>query len=188
MSLHAKVSGAWKTASAAYIKISGAWKQCKQVYVKVNGTWKPCLATAQTATGPAIGNTVTLSNVQVGSTITITGSKSTTFYIGTNEYGATNVPFNGLAQATYTVTGATLVSSSGNGNVSGGYYDNISHEHNDGYRRYEYGSPPPSLTIGPQSGDYTITLTATASTVKIKLSSYHPEMITVSNQKISYTS
>ena len=36
----AKVSGAWKEATAVYVKVSGSWREASAGYAKSSGTWK----------------------------------------------------------------------------------------------------------------------------------------------------
>jgi len=110
-----KISGAWKTVGSeydCYVKVSGSWKKCDQVYVKVNGTWKPCYSKAPPPPQTQYNNmglgtlpyatfdenyyryitpnwrTVSLSNIQVGSTITLTGNARTLWRSGGSDGGA----------------------------------------------------------------------------------------------------
>ena len=78
MSLHTRVSGAWKTVNTVYVKVSGAWKTCRQVYVRQNGVWKKCLQNTSTTTingpGLGLGNGVTINNITTGTTVKLTGT------------------------------------------------------------------------------------------------------------------
>lgn len=92
MALDIKVNGAWKQCNQPYVNVNGTWKLCNQAYINVNGVWKPVLLVTVTKTRtktrtvtidmPLENNTrtlqVTLRNVKVGSTVTVTGD----VYIG----------------------------------------------------------------------------------------------------------
>lgn len=39
MALFVKVSGTWRTATAAYVKVAGTWRTAKTHYIKIAGTW-----------------------------------------------------------------------------------------------------------------------------------------------------
>lgn len=74
MSIHTKVGDTWKELSQVCIKVGDAWKTCRQVYVNVNGVWKPCFltnTTQQNSIGVSGKQSISLSNVQVGSTLTL---------------------------------------------------------------------------------------------------------------------
>lgn len=166
MPAYVKVSGAWKqatTAPACYVKVSGAWKKCSQVYVKVNGAWKSCYATSQSKTGPNFGGTVTLTNVEVGSQITLTGRFESSF-IGT--YYGTTQP--GMAK--FSATGASFVTSEHNGSYMGVHTTGNPQEGGGAQYSYFYFGEEPSMKVGPLATTYTIVLKATSSTVKISVS------------------
>ena len=99
MSIYTRVSGTWRDIQAVHARVSGAWKQCKNVYVKVGGVWQPLLSHQESTGIPGIFNTRTLNNVQIGSTITITGN-------------ATNDKFDSGDYYLFQITGANLVSGS----------------------------------------------------------------------------
>ena len=186
MPAYVKVSGAWKQATAAnkcYVKVSGAWKPCKQVYVKVGGAWKQCYSSEQTVSGPGIGKTVTIEGVKVGSEIVITGELETQFYLSLLGGEPKCVGY-----ANYSVTGASLVSSTGNGGISGSYnYWESAGEGDAVYSQsYSYGVKQNSLQLGPVSTNFTITLKATSSKVTIKLTRTNT-YITSCTRSIKYT-
>lgn len=174
-----KVSDSWKTVNAAgdcYIKVDGAWKKCEQVYVKVDGAWKPCFSTYTTKTvsnAIGIGRTVTLNNVQIGSTVSISGTINSPLAwdqqnVPGSLAGTSGRPYF-VFSAEFSLTGATLSSSSGNGSIGGTFvHYNMGGEVNN-YASYSYGIPAPSLTFGPQGGNYTLNIKATSSTVKISV-------------------
>jgi len=78
MSVHTNAGGTWKTCKSVHVNVSGTWKQCKQVYVNVSGTWKPLLLTTKSATvtksGLSRNETITATNVKVGSTVKFSGT------------------------------------------------------------------------------------------------------------------
>ena len=202
MPAYIKVSGAYKTIDAAskcYVKVGGVWKACNQVYVKVNGAWKPCFSTYTSKTlsnAVGIGKTITLNNVQVGSTITISGTITSPLAWDASNVGgqvrSSGKPFY-VEVAQVTLTGATLSSSSGNGSISGTFMQfNMGGEVNS-YTTYSYGIPASSLTFGPQGGNYTLKIKATSATVKItvnlikyEITGYPSKHLTMSGT-ITYT-
>ncbi len=72
MSIHLRASNVYKDVDKIYVKVNGAYKECSQVYVKVDGVWKPCIFYIGNQTQWGINRGWNgLSNVQVGSTITM---------------------------------------------------------------------------------------------------------------------
>ena len=99
MSIHTRVSGSWREILSVHVHVGDVWKQCKNVYVKTNGAWKPLLSHQESVGIPGIFNTRKLSNVQIGSTITITGE-------------ATNNTFDQGDYYAFEISGASLLSGS----------------------------------------------------------------------------
>lgn len=96
MGIPIRVSGAWVESSAQYVRVSGEWKPCKNVYVRQGGVWLSVypLTKALSSLTNDIAKSTTISNVRVGSTITVTYSATNNVYdssdyIGVGWYGCT---------------------------------------------------------------------------------------------------
>jgi hypothetical protein len=81
MTMHAKVSGSWRTITP-YVKVSGTWRTVQSGYVKVSGTWREFFTNVLVYT-PAISvSNYTKSGVGGTSTVSFslnnTGGGSTT--------------------------------------------------------------------------------------------------------------
>lgn len=69
MTVHVKVGGVWKTASAVYNKVGGAWKTASDMPVKVGGVWKTgtlvssSFESIATFTGNGTASTYTFSSI-----------------------------------------------------------------------------------------------------------------------------
>ena len=89
MGISMKVSGAWKAMKAAHVNVGGAWKQCKNVYVRQGGKWISLypLTTALSKLTNDTTNSTTISNVRVGSTITVTYTAVNNIYDGSDYIG-----------------------------------------------------------------------------------------------------
>ena len=112
MSISVKVSNAWKSLSSPpSVLVGGAWKACKNVYVKKDGLWYSLYQNTMNFVTPDAGVTKTLSNVRVGSTITISGV-------------LTNNTYDSGDNTTCTPTGATLLTGSEKWGPSSGTYTN----------------------------------------------------------------
>lgn len=98
MGISMKVSGAWKAMKAAHVNVGGTWKQCKNAYVRVSGKWYALMPTVTALASYSNGKTQskTLSNVRVGSIITVT-------------YNTVNGTYDASDYAYLSWTGCTLV-------------------------------------------------------------------------------
>lgn len=108
MGISMKVSGAWKSMKAAYVNVGGTWKPCKNVYVRQGGVWRSLYPLTVSVSG---SKTITLSNVRIGSVITISGTIVNNTYDPDDHYRITP-------------SGATLISGSAKWGPYGGSYTN----------------------------------------------------------------
>lgn len=97
MGVSMRVSGAWKAMKAAYVNVGGTWNQCRNVYVRQGGKWISLLPLTKALSKLTndTTNSTSISNVRVGSTITVT-------------YTAVNNTYDGSDYITIGWTGCTI--------------------------------------------------------------------------------
>ena len=89
MAISMRVSNTWKVMKVAYVNVGGTWKQCKNVYVRQGGKWMSLypLTTALSSLTNDTTKSTSISNVRVGSTITVTYTAVNNTYDGSDYIG-----------------------------------------------------------------------------------------------------
>lgn len=105
MTVHVKVSGAWKSAASVHTKVSGAWKAAADMPVKISGTWKTGVLSST-----AYESIATVTASSGATSITFSSIPSTYKHLQVrwiaNTYNTTSnegvyIQFNGVTTASY---------------------------------------------------------------------------------------